>query len=104
MSPKDEFERIAKNMCDKYDVCSKGNMMRSPAIKWGKSVIAFYHNETMTFKFGSETEYFKHKYPGSDYLSPFKNKPPMKSWLGIPDTYLDDWAGLMQKCVQINNA
>jgi len=103
MKPEQTFERIATSIFEKYEEATSGNMMRSPAIKWNGAVIAFFHKDSMTFKLGKEADFYMHKYVGSSYLSPFKNKPPMKSWLSVPGEFANEWKGIMEACITLNN-
>ena len=87
------FNRIAEKLTTE-EGASLGKMMRSPAIKVQGKVLAFFHRGAMTFKLDQHTDLFMAKFPGSSYLSPFKNKPPMKGWLNVPEEFSDNWESL----------
>ena len=103
MLTEEVFNHIVAKLIDHNDQLMEGKMMRSPALKLNNKVVLFYHNDAMTFKFGKETELYKNQYPGSSYLSPFKNKPPMKGWLSIPQEFKGEWLKLSHKCIEINS-
>ena len=87
------FNRIAEKLAAEEGV-SLGKMMHSPAIKVQGKVFAFFHKGAMIFKLDQQTDLFMAKFPGSGYLSPFKNKPPMKGWLNVPAEFSDNWENL----------
>lgn len=97
------FYRIAEKLTARDEV-SLGKMMRSPAIKVKGKVFAFFHQNTMIFKLDRQTALYKARYPGSDYLSPFKNKLPMKGWLNVPSAFSDDWESLAVEALKVTEA
>ena len=102
MQSEEIFWQIVSKLTAENDQLVEGKMMSSPALKLNNKVIAFYHKDAMTFKFEKETELYKSQYPGSSYLSPFKNKPPMKGWLAIPQEFKEDWSRLTRECVKLH--
>ena len=54
----------------------------------------------MVFKLDQQAEQTRHQYPGSDYLNPFKNKPPMKGWLVVPSEFQQSWYQLAQQAYE----
>lgn len=103
MQSEDVFLQIVDKLINENDQLTEGKMMSSPAIKLNDKVIAFYHSDTMTFKFGKETELYKAQYSDSSYLSPFKNKPPLKGWLSVPSEFHKDWLKLTKECIVIHS-
>ncbi len=87
----DHFNQIAKELIQEYDRVTPGNMMRSPALSFQKKVFAFYWNKQMVFKLDHQAGLQMENFPGSSFLNPFKNKPPMKGWLVVPATHHKDW-------------
>ena len=87
------YEFIRDRLC-KEDGVVIGKMMSSPAVKFKGKVFTFFHNEKMTFKLG---KYFQHEeegLQGCTYLSPFKNKPPMRAWINVPYEEKERWEAL----------
>ena len=70
--------------------------MRAPALIHGDKVFAFFHKDQMVFKLGDQTSLYLEKYPGSSFLNPFKNKPPLKGWLVVPGDYQRHWKSLTE--------
>ena len=97
------FDLIAQKLATLERV-SVGKMMRSPAIKVKGKVFAFYHQGAMFFKLDEQTDLYKAKFPGSDYLSPFKKKPPMKGWLKVPVEFSDQWESLAVEAMKTTEA
>lgn len=94
------FYEIADQMISEYPQVAMGVMMRSPAITFRSKVFAFYYNKAMIFKLDGATESYLEKYTGSSYLSPFKNKPPMKGWLVVPSEFNQAWKLLAMEAHQ----
>ena len=88
------FQEIKNELTQGYAQVKPGNMMRSPAICYSSKVFCFYHNSQMCFKLDKQAPHFKDQFPGSTYLIPFKNKPPMKGWLMVPQEYQNHWKEL----------
>ncbi len=91
------FNNILEQMQSEDQHVSVGNMMRSPAICYHSKVFAFYYQEQMVFKLDEKAPAGLVEYPGSEFLNPFKNKPPMKGWLVVPSTYEQNWPQLAQE-------
>ena len=92
-----EAENLFEHLVIKFEKkngVAKGKMMSSPALKCKGKVFAFYHNEEMGFKLGKEFEPKEHGLKDWSYLSPFKNKPPMKAWFMIPYSEKAHWESL----------
>ena len=90
----DYFEKIQNEMEAVYSGVAAGNMMHSPAITYRSKVFAFFYANEMAFKLDQKAADYMEKYPGSRFLNPFKNKPPMKGWLILPLEYHKDWTSL----------
>ena len=88
------YLEIQQQLVQEYDGVEPGNMMRSPALRYSGKVFCFYYQSQMCFKLDTQTAHFMGQYPGSSYLSPFKNKPPMKGWLFVPSEYHEQWKSL----------
>jgi len=91
------FNNILEQLQSEDQHVSLGNMMRSPAIRYQSKVFAFYYQEQMVFKLDHAAPAGLTEYPGSEFLNPFKNKPPMKGWLVVPSTYQQNWPKLAQE-------
>lgn len=94
------FEQIQNELETSYQGVASGNMMRSPAITYRSKVFAFFHQDEMGFKLGEKAPEFIKMYPGSRYLNPFKNRPPMKGWLVVPAEYQKEWKVLAEAAYQ----
>lgn len=89
------FDQLVTEYVQKEDV-APGKMMSSPALKYQGKVFAFFHKEAMTFKLGKNfnpESFGLHKW---SYLSPFKNKPPMRAWIVVEATEKDQWPYLTE--------
>lgn len=78
---------------------ARGKMMSSPALKAKGKVFAFFHNERMTFKLGKDFDPDVYGLVDWKYLSPFKNKPPMKGWISVPFTQKKEWSKLTNQAL-----
>jgi hypothetical protein len=79
----DQFEAIRNLLCSNNEDVEPGPMMTAPGIRHKGKVFAFYHEQAMTFKLGKEFRPEDYDIDEWEWLSPFKNKPPMKGWWGI---------------------
>jgi hypothetical protein len=95
-----EFNSILQKMQSEDSEVSAGNMMRSPAISFRSKVFAFYYQEQMVFKLDAKAPSTRLEFPGSEFLNPFKNKPPMKGWLVIPARHHHQWSQLAQEAYE----
>lgn len=81
-------EKLYLKICDtqisKDSNVTHGKMMTSPGLKYKNKVFIFFHNNTITFKLGKEFNPEKNGIKRWEFLSPFKNKPPMKAWFELP--------------------
>lgn len=93
------YEYIRDKLC-KNDGVAMGKMMSSPAVKYKGKVFTFFHNEQMTFKLGKDFEPEEQGLQGCSYLSPFKNKPPMRAWIIVPWSEKDQWENLAQLALE----
>lgn len=77
-----------------------GKMMSSPGITYKSKVFAFFYKDKMVFKLGKEFEPKDHKISKYSYLSPFKNKAPMKAWFEIPFSEKKHWPTLTELALE----
>ena len=87
----EKFEQIREKMTLQHQEVAPGKMMSSEAICYRKKVFAFYHLGKMTFRLGKDFDLTKYGIATFDYLSPFRNKPPMMGWYMIGPEYKDQW-------------
>ena len=73
------YETIAGKYLKETGV-AEGKMMSSPALKFNKKVFVFFHQDKMCFKLGKDFDLTPFGIANFEFLSPFKNKPPMKAW------------------------
>ncbi len=78
---------------DRIDV-SEGKMMTAPGLKYKTKVFVFFYNDMMVFRVGKDFIPEDYGIVHYSYLSPFKNKPPMKGWLEVPERYQEKWEEL----------
>lgn len=76
-----------------------GKMMSADAIQFKKKVFAFIHEEKMTFKLGKGFDLNPYGITDYAFLSPFKNKPPMKAWFVVSSDYQDQWPVLAERAL-----
>ncbi len=94
------FESITSILSKSYDQVTPGKMMSAEGIKYKSKVFAFFHNDQMVFKMGKQFVPENHGITEYSYLSPFKNKPPMKGWLEVPSIYKDQWSNLTNMALE----
>lgn len=92
------YEFIRDKLCQE-DGVAIGKMMSSPAIKCKGKVFTFFHQDQMTFKLGKDFEPEEEGIQGCTYLSPFKNKPPMRAWINVPYEEKDQWENLARRAL-----
>ena len=90
------YEPLFDSFIAEHEDVEPGVMMREPALKCKGKVFAFYYadKDSMCFKLGKGfliKEYGVEKF---DFLSPFKNKPPMYAWYMVGPEYADAWEEL----------
>ena len=90
------FNNIIDNLSSQYPEVTSGKMMSSPGIKYRNKVFAFYHANHMVFRLGKDFIPEEEGISTFNYLSPFKNKPPMKGWVEIPFVYHKKWPDLAE--------
>ena len=93
------FEAILAKFA-KINGVAPGKMMTAPAMKYQGKVFAFFFEESMTFKPGKNFDPDAYGLKQWSYLSPFKNKPPMKAWFAVPYEQSDVWEDLTQKALE----
>ncbi len=90
----DLFNKIADKMSSEIQHVERGPMMTAPGLKYKGKVFAFFYEEEMTFKLGKDFDPVANDISFYSYLSPFKNKPPMKAWFQIPESLSHRWEEL----------
>lgn len=93
------FEAILHKFESRHDGVAEGKMMSAPALKYKGKVFAFYHDNQMGFKLGKEFDPSEADISEWSWLSPFKNKPPMKAWFMIPFSESDKWEELTMRAL-----
>lgn len=97
------FNAIIDELSTKNVSVEAGKMMSSPGIKYKNKVFAFYYGDQMVFRLGKDFDPETKGISQFSYLSPFKNKPPMKGWVEVPFTHHQKWpylAGLALEKMQ----
>lgn len=87
-------QSLYDTICGKYlqeNGVAAGKMMSAPALQYNKKVFAFFHQEKMGFKLGKDFDAEAYGIKEYEYLSPFKNKPPMKAWFLLPYSEGERW-------------
>jgi len=87
------YEFLRDKLC-RQDGVAIGKMMSSQAVKSKGKVFVFFHQEKMTFKLGKDFDPEAYGLMDWEYLSPFKNKPPMQAWITIPYSQQEHWETL----------
>jgi len=91
-------EKLYLKICDiliaKDSNIIHGKMMTSPGLKYKNKVFLFFYNNAITFKLGKDFNPEKNSIERWDYLSPFKNKPPMRAWFELPYSEKDKWEAM----------
>ncbi|MEM7349086.1 MAG: hypothetical protein AAF485_33065 [Chloroflexota bacterium] len=93
------FEQIVEVLLATQEGVTLGKMMSSPGLKYDNKVFAFYHKETMCFRLGKAFDPHEMGSKTAQFLSPFKNKPPMKAWFVIDATEQDLWFPLAERAL-----
>ncbi len=88
------YLKICDTLISKNSNITHGRMMASPGLKYKNKIFAFFHNNAITFKLGKEFDPEKNGIKRWDYLSPFKNKPPMKAWFELPYSEKNKWEAM----------
>ncbi len=92
----EKFNIIAEKLSAELNNVERGKMMASPGITYKTKVFAFYYKDQMVFRLGKG---FDPKTVGVEefnFLSPFKNKPPLAGWFEIPVKYEEKWEELAE--------
>ena len=95
------FNEIVEKMASENKNVEAGKMMSSPGIKYKNKVFAFYYDKQMGFKLGKEFNPDEFKLKDYKFLSPFKNKPPMKAWFVIPYSENKKWKVLAEEALKV---
>ena len=88
------FQNILSELMKEEENVIPGNMMRADGIKYKTKVFAFFHQEKMGLRLGKDFDPEPHGITRFEYLSPFKNKPPMKAWFMIEEEFASKWKDL----------
>lgn len=95
------FEGILSEMSASRSQVAEGKMMSAKAIQYKGKVFAFFHEGKMTFKLGKNFDIRSMGVDEYDFLSPFKNKPPMTAWFIVAEKYGEKWFELANKSLDI---
>lgn len=85
------FQTIAEELVQNHKYVEQGPMMSAPGIRYKNKNFAFFYKEEMTFKLGKNFNAKANGIKKVRHLSPFKTKPPMKSWYIISSNQKDLW-------------
>ncbi len=88
------FNKLAEDLARSRSSVSPGAMMSHPGIRYKNKVFAFYYDDRMVFRLGKDFDAPGAGISDFSYLSPFKNKPPMKAWFIIPAKDKRKWGRL----------
>lgn len=94
------YESIADQLVSSHLDITHGKMMTAPGLKYRNKVFAFFYEGEMTFKLGKGFEPGDYGLHEVRFLSPFKNKPPMKAWIIVSDLDHDKWAELAELALE----
>lgn len=100
LSPESVFKEIEQDFLQNFPEGEVGNMMRADALKINGKVFCFFHEQKMTFKLGKGVDLDRPELAEATFLSPFKNKPPMKGWLIIPFSTPEMWRALAEEAME----
>ena len=89
-----KFQAICDTLLSSDPDVSEGPMMSAPGIRYKNKVFCFYHEDRMCFKLGKDYDLEAHGISEFGFLSPFKNKPPMKGWYFINEDDASHWDDL----------
>lgn len=89
------YDQLVEEYTQKEGV-TIGKMMSAPALQYRGKVFAFFHKGAMTFKLGKQFDPEAFGLREWSYLSPFKNKPPMRGWLVVQAQEKDQWPYLTE--------
>lgn len=90
MSNQELFQKLVEEYSQQPDI-EAGKMMSSPALQHRGKVFAFFYNDAMTFKLGKHFDPERFGLSHWEYLSPFKNKGPMKNWIVVASEEQAHW-------------
>ncbi|WNJ18228.1 hypothetical protein [Pontibacter sp. G13] len=74
------FQAVCQQMMDQHPDVELGKMMSAEGLQFRGKVFAFYIDGEMCFKLGKDFDTKAVGMAETRYLSPFKNKGPMKAW------------------------
>ena len=95
------FNKIVGKLTRENKKVKLGKMMTAPALKYKDKVFAFYNQGLMVFKLGNEFDPASYNIKTFAFLSPFKNKPPVKGWYQIPATEKQKWETLAREALKL---
>ena len=98
-SPEQRFDELAQKLVATHPDVEHGKMMRSPGLKCNGKVFAFFHDDSMCFRLGKTFDTESFGIQTVRWLSPFKNKPPMKAWFIIEAGESDLWPKLADEAL-----
>jgi len=77
----------------------EGKMMSSDALKYKSKVFVFFWKDQLGCKLGKAYDLKTLGISKWEYLSPFKSKPPMKSWYMIDQEHADQWLNISKRAL-----
>lgn len=98
------FDQIVDDLLAKDDGIVVGKMMSSPGLKYNNKVFAFYHQQTMGFRLGKAFDPDAFGSKTARFLSPFKNKPPMKAWFIVDAEEKELWHSLAYEALKFTKS
>ena len=96
MDEKEIYEGIFDKFIADHEDVKPGVMMREPALTCKGKVFAFFYGakNKMCFKLGKGFLIEEYGIEEYEFLSPFKNKPPMYGWFMISEENFEAWEEL----------
>ncbi len=85
------FTEITNKLSSENESVESGKMMSSPGITYKGKVFTFFYKEKMIFRLGKDFDIDKEGVSEYELFNPFKNKPPMKDWFVISESYQSKW-------------
>ncbi|HUT49253.1 MAG TPA: hypothetical protein VM325_07930 [Alphaproteobacteria bacterium] len=99
------FEGIVGRMTAEHDGVAPGRMMSRAAVAYKGKVFSFLGDkDEMVFRLGKGYDPDAAGLVDWSYLSPFKNKPPMRGWIGVRAAQADRWSDLAEKALAVMRA
>lgn len=100
------YERVFARIIESETDVERGVMMRDPALKSGGKVFTFYYSakDAMCFRLGEDYDMSSAGISDFSYLSPFKNKPPMRGWYVVDSAQAESWDDLAKLALDMKRS